>query len=426
MRKTKNKQLHHFFIFKVLPSLIILFSLIIFSTLTSSKSSAASIIFSDSFEQDTIGLPPSGWVPSGIWSVAQNGTKVVSQTNTNNQIAFELVTGNTTWTDYTFSADVYTVNTTSNVFAIDGRRQSSGTGYELRIWNGNQWNLGRRLNGVYTTLAQGTGLYTANHWYQLSLTFQGPTISAAIDGVQIASVNDTAIQSGQISLRNFAPAQYDNVSVTTPINFPPPSPTPTPIPVVLGSDNFTRSDQSGWNVASDGHIWQRDTTQYPSGTEEIIFNRGYVDTYSSPTDLDNWMGNSSLNQEVSVDFICNAVGFDAFNHGPRLLGRVSDEFHYLYLAINMNNSTLQLWTRSNGTYTQWGSDVPVHLTLDTWYHAKMDIIGSAVEGKVWGFGTTEPAWQIRALQSTLNLPGSGGLRSTYSLLDYDNFLATSL
>jgi hypothetical protein len=61
-------------------------------------------------------------------------------------------------------------------------------------------------------------------------------------------------------------------------------------------------------------------------------------------------------------------------------------------------------------------------SLSTWYHAKMDVIGSNVFGKAWTFGTTEPAWQVMASQSAVNGAGVSGLRTGGADAYFANFL----
>jgi hypothetical protein len=126
----------------------------------------------------------------------------------------ELVAGSSSWTDYTVQADVQPPSSPNGV-ALTARRQDGYNNYQFQLKNGHWWNLGKRVAGVWTTLAQGAYDYTAGSWYTLSLSVQGTTISAAINGSPVASVSDSSFGSGGISLRTTTTPSYDNVVVSS-------------------------------------------------------------------------------------------------------------------------------------------------------------------------------------------------------------------
>jgi hypothetical protein len=75
------------------------------------------------------------------------------------------------------------------------------------------------------------------------------------------------------------------------------------------------------------------------------------------------------------------------------------------------------------TWTQLAT-VCQTVSTGTLYHAKLDVVGNLIEGKVWASGTIEPGWQISATQTSPNQitgPGVSGTRTTGSYVDWANF-----
>jgi hypothetical protein len=73
---------------------------------------------------------------------------------------------------------------------------------------------------VETTLASSSDWpgYAPKSWYRLTLTAAGSTLTAMIDGKQVASASDTQFSKGRLGLYAFADgtAKFDNVRVTAP------------------------------------------------------------------------------------------------------------------------------------------------------------------------------------------------------------------
>ena len=517
------------------------------------------VLFSDDFESDTVGSLPAGWtVDSGTsWSTqVDNGSQVLAQTSSNYNSFYGIYTGSSTWTDYSVSANVKpgvngTIQYHSSV-RLDGRRQDANNTYSMVVQNGNIWYLGKRVNGTFTTLAQGSTTYNTTAWYTWTLTLTGNTVSASINGATLATVTDGSYSSGNIGFWTHSKSELDNVVVTgtgnsptptptstssttptptatagptntptptaTPTNTPTPSPTPTNtptptptntptpsptpsgtgtisgvvtdaannpiagaqistspasatattdsggnftlnyvpagayaviaaasgynasyvnvsvstssnttaneslnvVPVYTSMDTYYRPDQSGWNPASDGHIWLDDGARYTGGSAAISGNQGYVDTGTAGTDRDEWMGANYPDQLVSADFEVLQVGSQSAQHGTRLLGRATDGHHFLVFAINGDASNIALWINNGENWTQLTQVNMTGLSANQWYHARMLIVGNNMFGKVWAYGTPEPGWQISASQSQLT-NGMGGLRTVWADAYWQNF-----
>jgi hypothetical protein len=187
------------------------------------------------------------------------------------------------------------------------------------------------------------------------------------------------------------------------------------VPAGASQDLFSRPDQSGIGIASDGRTWIDDHAVYPTGTEQIAGRRLWVQTATATTDYDAWVGIPYQDQEVTLDF-------NATSGGIRLLGRVQASETWVVLAINPGSSNLQLWAASNNVWTLLTTTGSIAVNQNTWYHAKLDVIGQKMLGKVWAFGATEPGWQIGATQTIVNGTGVGGLRFAGSDGYVTNFL----
>jgi hypothetical protein len=194
----------------------------------------------------------------------------------------------------------------------------------------------------------------------------------------------------------------------------------TPIPANTSMDTFFRPDEPEWNPASDGHTWFDDRSSYPGASTSISNNTGFVDTFTAATDRDEWMGGVYADQLVSADFEMLQYGQDNFQHGPRLLGRITDNHHFIDFAINYATSTLQIWSNKAEVWTMLAQVSVPRFVVNQWYHARLLTVGNNSFGKVWAFGTTEPGWMISGSQTGLTT-GMGGIRTTFADAYWANF-----
>ncbi|MFH8623990.1 RICIN domain-containing protein [Streptomyces vietnamensis] len=136
--------------------------------------------------------------------------------------------GEQSWSDYTVSADVLLEQggSAAELLGRIGTQDKNNNGlnaYHLRLSDTGTWKLlksGRPWGDWDTTvppLAEGTvpapGTGT---WHNLALTFQGDSITVAIDGQTQATVTDSSFGGGQVGLgtAGYYPVQYANFRVT--------------------------------------------------------------------------------------------------------------------------------------------------------------------------------------------------------------------
>ncbi|HKT36979.1 MAG TPA: carboxypeptidase regulatory-like domain-containing protein, partial [Ktedonobacterales bacterium] len=191
------------------------------------------------------------------------------------------------------------------------------------------------------------------------------------------------------------------------------------IPGNTTMDNFTQPNQNGWSPSTDGSTFSDDANVYPGATLSIQNNTGYADTYTAATDRDEWFGPATTDQLVSGDFNVSQFGQDAYQHGARLLGRITDDNNFIDFAVNYATNTLQIWDNSNNNWTMLSQVNVSPFKTNQWYHSKLLTVGTTSYGKVWAYGTAEPAWQISGSQTDLTA-GGGGFRSTYAFINWAN------
>ncbi|MGH2486634.1 MAG: hypothetical protein ACRDHE_11535, partial [Ktedonobacterales bacterium] len=176
-------------------------------------------LYSDDFESDQLGAVPVGWtIEVGTsWPVTLDGTQVLKQAQTSLSPLYGIYAGSSAWTDYSVSASIKPgAGSTSygGLVSLDARRQDVNNFYTLLVKNGNAWYLGKKVAGNFTTLASGFTSYGTTTWYSWTLTVNGTTISASINGATLSTVTDRAFSSGNIGFKTHAQSEFDNVLVT--------------------------------------------------------------------------------------------------------------------------------------------------------------------------------------------------------------------
>jgi hypothetical protein len=136
--------------------------------------------------------------------------------------------GDLSWSNYTVSADAYlaqagAVQLLGRVGGQAGFNPARINDYYLQVSDTGAWSIVKNTTGgTLTTLASGTvtALGTGS-WHHLALSFDGSTISAAIDGTTVGSVTDTSYAAGMVGLGvdGYQTDEFDNLAVT-PIGTP--------------------------------------------------------------------------------------------------------------------------------------------------------------------------------------------------------------
>ena len=137
--------------------------------------------------------------------------------------------GDLSWRNYTVSSDVLLEKSgyaqligRGNTYNHQGPQNLNG--YYFRVTDAGAWSIrSNNTSGNWRTLASGnTAALGTGRWHNLSLTLNGSTLTAAIDGTTVGTVSDSTWVAGQIGYGTGqgVTAQFDNLTVT-PVGTPP-------------------------------------------------------------------------------------------------------------------------------------------------------------------------------------------------------------
>jgi hypothetical protein len=136
------------------------------------------------------------------------------------------LSGDSRWTDYTVSAKVLIdhTGTASLLGRVVNQLNNVGTGrvnawqgYYLKLADSGTWSL-QVLDPDKTTRVLASGSLSsagADTWHRVSLGFSGETITARIDGTEVAQVSDATYDHGQVGLGldSYTTSQFDDLTV---------------------------------------------------------------------------------------------------------------------------------------------------------------------------------------------------------------------
>ena len=160
-----------------------------------------------------------GWTKTIGNAVVQNGEYVVGPTAGDSRS----FTGDKSWTDYTINTDA-TLNAGVG-YGVFFRVTDSGslTGYSFQYdsgWMGGtfimrQWTAGHEAT-PFAVAAPPAGFQWLNTDRHVTITVQGSTFTASIDGQQVLTGTNSAYSSGQVGVRTWtnSSASFDNFQVS--------------------------------------------------------------------------------------------------------------------------------------------------------------------------------------------------------------------
>ena len=321
--------------------------------------------YSDTFSGDTVGQQPRYLSQmQGAFEVepctgGRSGNCLQQQAATqpiewDNGATPYTIGGNLSWANYTVSADALmeqagAVQLLGRVGTMAAFSPANVNDYYLQLSNTGAWSVVRNsTSGTRTTLASGTvtapGLDT---WQQLSLTFNGHTISATINGIMVATVTDSAYASGMVGFgtNGYQTDQFSDLSVTL-VG----SSTPTG-EIVAGDDTAECVDVNGGSSTPGTKVQMWDCNNSPSSQQWTLQSNGTVGingqclditgaNYANGTLVEEWTCTGGANQQWI------AVNGELVNPAS---GECLDD-----PAFNTTEGTqLDLWTCNGGSNQQW-------------------------------------------------------------------------
>ncbi|GIG62898.1 galactosylceramidase [Longispora fulva] len=263
------------------------------------------------------------------------------------------------WTNYTVSSDVLLEQAGSvELLGRVGTQNKNNNGlnaYHLRVSNTGAWSIQKSDSAwKFTSLKSGTTTaLNTNAWHKVALTFQGTTITAAVDGTTLGSVTDSAYAAGQVGLgmSNYINAQYDNFAVTAGQTNPDPKyklinrNSGKALTVTGNSTADGALIIQSTDVASAGQLWKIVTT----GGYSVLTNVGSgkvleVAGTTAGTQLTQRTGTGGTNQQWTLT---TTGGYTTLkNRNSSMLADVSG-------ASTTDGAKVIQWTSNNGTNQQW-------------------------------------------------------------------------
>jgi hypothetical protein len=262
--------------------------------------------------------------------------------------------GNLSWSNYTVSADALMEQAGAvQLIGRAGTQHSFGPAgindYYLQLSNTGAWSIIRNNTAdSLTTLASGTiAAPGTGTWHTLALTFNGDTISAAINGTTVGTVTDSAYASGMVGLGTdgYQTDQFDNLSVQA-VG----SATPTG-PIIAGDDTAECVDDNAGSSANGTAVQMWDCNGSATSQGWTMESNGTVGINGKCLDI---TGASTANGALIEEWACNgganqkwlAVNGMLVNPGS---GKCLDD-----PGFNTTEGTqLDLWTCNGGTNQQW-------------------------------------------------------------------------
>ena len=334
-------------------------------TAASPAQSTLGLPYTDSFDGDTAGQqPPYLSQMQGAFEVEPcvggrpgqclQQQAAVQPIEWDNNATPYTIGGNLSWANYTVSADALmqqagAVQLLGRVGTQQAFSPANINDYYLQLSNTGAWSIVRNsTGGTRTTLASGTvSAPGTGTWQHLALTFNGSTISAAINGTTVGSVTNSSYASGMVGLgtSGYQTSQFDNLSVTLAGSATPSG------HIIAGDDTADCVDANGGSSANGTKVqmWPCNTnpssqtwTMASDGTVQI--NGNCLDitgaNYSNGTLIEEWACNGGGNQQWL------AVNGELVNPAS---GKCLDD-----PAFNTTEGTqLDLWTCNGGSNQQW-------------------------------------------------------------------------
>jgi hypothetical protein len=262
--------------------------------------------------------------------------------------------GNLSWANYTVSADALmqqagAVQLLGRVGAQAAFSPANINDYYLQLSNTGAWSIVRNSkSGGLTTLASGTVTAPGTGtWQHLALTFNGSSISAAINGTTVGTVTSSSYASGMVGLgtSGYQTDQFSNLSVTL-VG----SATPTG-PIVAGVNTAECADVAGGSSTPGTKVEMWNCNGGTNTQAWTMASNGTVGINGQCLDI---TGGSTANGALIEEWTCTggsnqqwlAVNGELVNPAS---GKCLDD-----PGFNTTQGTqLDLWTCNGGSNQQW-------------------------------------------------------------------------
>ncbi|MGC9669613.1 ricin-type beta-trefoil lectin domain protein [Planosporangium sp. 12N6] len=261
--------------------------------------------------------------------------------------------GDVTWRNYTVSSDVMLekagyVQLVGRATTYNHEQPQNLNAYYLRVADTGAWSIrSNNTSGNQRTLASGTtAALGTGRWHTLSLTLNGSTLTAAIDGTTVGTVSDSAWVAGQIGYATGqgVTAQFDNLSIT------PLGSQPGPTGEIRGAGSNRCLDVNGASQA-DGAVVQIWDCNGGANQQWTVASNKQLTVYGNKC-LD--APGASAGARIRI-WSCTGAANQQWNVNPD--GTITGVQSGLCLdvtgAATTNGAAVELWTCNGGSNQQW-------------------------------------------------------------------------
>jgi hypothetical protein len=337
-------------------------------TATSPAQGSLSLPYSDNFDSDTAGQQPTYLSQmQGAFEVepcagGRSGQCVQQQAAVqpiewdSNASPFT-IGGGSGWTNYTVSADALieqagAVQLIGRAGSAVGYYPPAANEYYLQLSNTGAWQVVRESSsGATTTLASGTvSAPGTGTWQHLALTFNGAAITAAINGTNVTTVNDSTYASGMVGFgtSGYQTDQFDNLSVT-PVSGSTGGGGSTG-PITAGDDSSQCIDDNGQSSANGTKI-QLWTCNGGANQQWTVESNGTLQVYGACMDI---TGANYTNGTLIELWQCNGGANQQWEaENGELVNPASGKCLDDPGSNTANGTQLDLWTCNGGTNQSW-------------------------------------------------------------------------
>jgi hypothetical protein len=260
--------------------------------------------------------------------------------------------GSLSWDNYTVAADALLKQAGAvQLLGRAGTQHAFGPAgineYYLQLSNTGAWSIVRNnTSNALTTLASGTvAAPGTGTWQHLALTFNGHTISAAINGTTVGTVTDSTYASGMVGFgtSGYQTDQFDNLSVT-PVGS-------ASGPIIAGDNTADCVDASGGSSADGTKVEMWTCNGNAASQTWTMASNGTVQINGKCLDI---TGGSTANGALIEEWTCNGGGNQQWLAVNGQLvnpasGKCLDDPGFNTTA----GTQLDLWTCNGGTNQQW-------------------------------------------------------------------------
>ena len=323
---------------------------------------------------------------SANWSVTEKDLSKRYMSNDATATSQISVTGDTSWSNYTYTSDIIT-GTDSGYPSLIFRYQDSTHYYMLMlIYGENKLRLYKR-DGSYVQIgADVENIFSANTLYKIKVDVNGSSIKVYVNDALKMDMSDSSYSTGKIGVRSYgAPAYFDNNIVK---------------PVTIFRDDFEDGNALNWSIVEG------------SGANWSISEKDSSARYKC-SDTTNTSQISVAGDTCWSDYTYSAdIKTESDSGYPSLIFRYQDSTHYYMLQLLYAGNKLRFY-KWNGSYVQIGAEVACTMNANSIYAVKIVTNGTSIKIFV------NDALKIDTNDSSYST-GKVGVRSYASVSYYDN------